>query len=95
MFCRFLGLKQILLNADSIVPHFVRALPVNMAENAQMVSMLEGHVSQKTLLQQLPFVEDPDAEIEALKKEADAELKRQQALFMMRPNTPPPEETEE
>ena len=95
MFCRFLGLKQILLNADSIVPHFVRALPVNLAENAQMVSMLDGHVSRKTLLQQLPFVEDPDAEIEALQKEADAELKRQQALFMMRPNTPPPEETEE
>ena len=61
----------------------------------RFLGLLEGHVSQKTLLQQLPFVEDPDAEIEALQKEADAELKRQQALFMMRPNTPPPEEDEE
>lgn len=89
LFCTYLGLKQILINADSIYPHFVRALPTNNLETAQIVAMLDGHVSQKTLLQQLPFVEDPDAEIDELEKERDAAMKRQQAIFGMRPNTPP------
>ena len=95
LFCTYLGLKQILLSADSIYPHFVRALPINNLETAQIVSMLDGHVSQKTLLQQLPFVEDPDAEIEALNKERDEAVARQQAIFGMRPNTPPDETDDE
>lgn len=70
MFCRFLGLKQLMVNPDGIIPHFARALPTNVAETAQIVSTLSGKVSQRTLLQQLPFVEDPDAEIAALKNEA-------------------------
>ena len=70
MFCRFLGLKQLMVNPDGIIPHFVRALPTNVAETAQIVATLAGKVSQRTLLQQLPFVEDPDAEIKALKNEA-------------------------
>lgn len=95
MFCRFLGLKQILLTADCIVPHFVRALPVNLSENAQMVGTLEGIVSHRTLLQQLPFVEDPDAELKAVQEENAAKLKAQQELFLMRPNTPPDDSGEE
>lgn len=94
LFCTYLGLKQILINADSIIPHFTRALPTNQHETAQIVSTLEGVVSHRTLLQQLPFVEDPDAEIEALDKEKEANVKRQQALFSMRPNTQPPDDTD-
>lgn len=95
LFCNYLGLKQILINADSICPHFVRALPTNTLETAQIVSLLDGHVSRKTLLQQLPFVEDPDAEIKALDEEAEKAAERQQAIFRMRPNTPPNIEDEE
>lgn len=69
LFCKYFGLQRILMNADSIVPHFARALPTNVSETAQIVSSLQGVVSKRTLLQQLPFVEDPDAEIEALKQE--------------------------
>lgn len=71
LFARYLGLKQITVHADSIVPHFARSLPTNKAETAQIVATLAGKVSQRTLLQQLDFVEDPDAEIAALKKEAE------------------------
>lgn len=92
LFGNFLGLKQILVNASSVVPHFTRSLPVNTLENAQIVSMLNGVVSQRTLLQQLPFVEDPDAEIEAVEAQQEADTKRQQELFQMRPNLPPPDE---
>ena len=89
LFCRFLGLKQILINSDSIIPSFTRALPTNQAEIATTVSALEGVVSHRTLLQQLPFVEDPDAELEAVQKEEAEKLKAQMALFSMRQNTPP------
>lgn len=90
LFCNFLGLKEILLTADSIVPHFARALPTNQAELAQIISMLSGTVSKKTLLQQLPFIEDPDAEIEAVEKENTEAVQRQQMLFSMRLNDLPP-----
>ena len=92
LFCRFLGLKQILLDSDSIVPHFTRSLPTNQLETAQMVTMLEGTVSKRTLLTLLPFVEDPDAELEAVQKEEEEKMKAQMALFSMRQNTPPEDE---
>lgn len=95
LFCTYLGLKQILIDADSVVPHFVRALPTNQVEVAQIVSMLDGKVSQMTLLQQIPFVEYPAAEIEALEAEKDKAVERQQAIFGMRPNTPPDDEEDD
>ena len=54
-----------------------------------MISTLEGVVSHRTLLQQLPFIEDPDAEIEAVKKEKLENVELQRELFSMRPNTMP------
>jgi SPP1 family phage portal protein len=89
MFCRFLDLKQILIDANCIIPHFVRSLPTNQTESANMISTLEGVVSHRTLLQQLPFIEDPDAEIEAVKKEKLENVELQRELFSMRPNTMP------
>lgn len=46
-----------------------RNLPVNDVEAANMVNTLRGLVSDKTLLSQLPFVSDVDAELEAVKEQ--------------------------
>ena len=46
-----------------------RNIPKDMAEIANMVNPLRGLVSDKTLLSQIPFVSDPDAEIEAVKEQ--------------------------
>jgi SPP1 family phage portal protein len=49
---------------------FVRALPHNEAETADIISKLIGVVSQKTLLSQLEFIDDPEYEMNQLKTES-------------------------
>lgn len=51
---------------------FTRNLPSNDTEIADMVYKLSGKVSKETLLSQLPFVEDVDAEIARLEEEQEA-----------------------
>ena len=46
-----------------------RNLPVNDVEAASMVNTLRGLVSDRTLLSQLPFVADVDAEIQAVQEQ--------------------------
>ena len=50
---------------------FRRNIPTNLSELAQMVSSLDGIVSNKTLLAQVPFVEDVKAEQEQLASEQE------------------------
>lgn len=95
LYCNFLGMKAILLEAGSIMAAFSRALPKNLQELAQIVANLSNNVSAKTLLKLLPFVEDPDYEIEEVEKQKAAEVKRQQDLFGQGANTPPDFEEEE
>lgn len=92
LYCNFLGMKAIAMEAGSIVATFSRSLPKNLQELANIVLNLEDVVSKKTLLKLLPFVEDPDFEIEEVQKQADEAMKRQQELFNSNPNTPPDEE---
>ncbi len=97
MFCHFLGLKKIELDAGAIVPNFSRSLPRNVMEIAQIIGILQGNVSQKTLIKLLPFVEDPDGEVEAVREEAAEKVRMQQELFADQEgteNTPPEEEAE-
>ena len=57
---------------------FTPNIPANNQEQAQIVKDLQGVVSRKKLLSLLPFVEDPVAELEELKKEqeeSDARLR--------------------
>lgn len=49
---------------------FTRNLPVNNYENAQMINNLGGKVSTETLIGQLDFVKDPEAEAEKAKEES-------------------------
>ena len=51
---------------------FTRALPQNVAETAQMVTSLNGIVSNETLLSLLPFVEKPLEELERVNNEKEA-----------------------
>ena len=95
LYCNFLGMKAILLEAGSIMASFSRALPKNLQELAQIVANLSNNVSTRTLLKLLPFVEDPDYEIEEVQKQKDEEVKRQQELFSQGQNTPPEFEDEE
>ena len=94
LICNYLGLKNIALNPAAIIPEFKRGLPKNMLELSQMIANLSGAVSQKTLISQLNFVEDPDAEVEAVKKESQEKLKQQQQAFGNYAEGDPDDQTE-
>lgn len=88
MFCHFLNLKSKGLDPVMITPSFSRALPKNLYEIAQMISTLSSQVSAKTLIKLLPFVEDPDAEIEAVEGQKEKDIERQQKMFTQTNNEP-------
>lgn len=71
IFAYYHNLTQIYDNAKSIVPQFSRGLPKNLLELSQIISNLKDKVSLRQLISLLPFVEDPDAELEALEEEKE------------------------
>ena len=81
LFANYLGLTQIAIDANSIIPHFSRSLPKNLLEISQIVSNLDGKVSQETLLSQIPFVEDPMSEIEKVNQEKQENIAQNQLLL--------------
>lgn len=89
IFLHFYGIKEMKLTEENLEAKFSRGLPKNLAELAGIVNSLTGKVSQATLLSQIPFVEDPLAEMQAVKAENEEKLKQQQELFQMQANTPP------
>ena len=89
MFCNYLNLQAIQTEAGSIVATFSRALPKNLQELANIVNNLSGSVSAQTLLKLLPFVEDPEYEIEKVNEQKAEDVKRQQELFAQGYNNPP------
>ena len=89
LYCNFLNMKAIAIQSGSIIATFSRALPKNLQELASIVQTLSGSVSAKTLLKLLPFVEDPDYEIEEVQKQKEEDVKRQQELFAQGYNAPP------
>ncbi len=56
---------------------------------------LWGKVSRKTLLSQVPFVDDVDEELKALETEEEENLKRQQEVFGLQDNTPPEQDSDD
>lgn len=83
------------INPIGITPIFTRALPKNLLEISQIVANLWGKVSKKTLLAQIPFVEDPDEELKVVEQEEKESVKRQQEMFGMGSNTEPENSEEE
>ena len=71
---------------------FTRAMPKNLLEISQYVANLWGKVSAKTLLAQVPFVDDVEEELQAVEEENQKALERQQEMFGLTANNPPPED---
>lgn len=90
IFAHYLGMQQIALEAHSIVPQFSRGLPKNLLELSQIINNLEGKVSLRQLISLLPFVEDPDAELESLEEEKEKNMER--VPFFNQANTKPDDE---
>ena len=57
---------------------------------SQVINNLEGKVSLRQLISLLPFVEDPDAELEELEEEKEKNMER--VPFFNQANTKPDEE---
>ena len=53
---------------------FKRNIPEDITATINVINALTGKVSDKTLLTQLPFVDDVDAELEALKEQKQANM---------------------
>lgn len=89
IFANFLSVKGMQVDISGITPTFTRALPKNLLEISQIVANLWGKVSRKTLLSQVPFVDDPEEELKAVEEEEQKALERQQAAFGLGSNPPP------
>ena len=74
------------------MPTFTRGLPKNLLEISQIVANLWGKVSKKTLLAQVPFVDNVDEELAAVEKETEESIRQQQAMFGNQANEPPEDE---
>lgn len=74
LICNVLNLKASEAVWRDININFVRNLPVNLTELIQLVNTLKGTVSDATLLSQLPFIDDVQAELEALQKQKSANM---------------------
>lgn len=88
IFLYFLSLKGSSLSADEVEITFSRSLPKNLVELSQIVNNLADDVTLKTRLALLPFIEDPQAEAEALEAEKQANIEKQQELFKMQSTEP-------
>ena len=84
--------RSVNVDITGVVPTFTRALPKNLLEISQVVANLWGKVSKKTLLSQVPFVENVEDEVAAVEAEAEEAAKRQMDMFGLGSNTPPPQE---
>lgn len=92
IFANFLNRRSgVNIDVSAVMPIFTRAMPKNLLEISQIIANLWGKVSKKTLLSQIPFVDDPDEELKVVEKEEEESLKKQQELFGNQPNTPPDE----
>ena len=74
LICNILNLKASEAVWRDINISFVRNLPVNTTEIVQLANSLKGTVSDATLLSQIPFIDDVDAELEALAAEKAANM---------------------
>lgn len=95
LFCNFLSNKGISIDPAGITMTFTRVLPKNLLEISQITSNLWGKVSRKTLLSQIPFVENVEDELAALEQDEKENMKRQQEMLTMTANTPPDDEAPE
>lgn len=93
IFCNYLQTsKAETIDPNTITPVFTRAMPKNLLEISQYVANLWGKVSAKTLLAQIPFVDNVEEELKTVEEENQKAMERQQEMFGFTQNTPPEEE---
>lgn len=74
LICNILNMKASEAIWRDININFVRNLPINLTETIQLINSLKGTVSDKTLLGQLPFINDVQAELEAVQAQKAANM---------------------
>jgi SPP1 family phage portal protein len=74
LMCNILNLKAAEAVWRDVNINFVRNLPVNITETIQLVNALKGTVSDKTLLSQIPFIDDVEGELEAVQAQKEANM---------------------
>lgn len=74
LMCNILNLKASEAIWRDVNINFVRNLPINITETIQLINALKGTVSDKTLLAQLPFIDDVEAELEAVQEQKQANM---------------------
>lgn len=74
LICNVLNLKATNTVWRDIQIEFVRNLPINVADTVQLINSLHGIVSDKTLLAQLPFVDNVEQELELLQEQKQANM---------------------
>lgn len=94
IFANFIGKSKGTIDISSITPTFSRAMPKNLLEISQYVSNLWGKVSKKTLLSQIPFVDNVDEELKAVEKENKEAFQMQKEAFGIGSNRPSQDEEE-
>ena len=65
--------------------------PDRMSKNS-LLCFLKNHFQEHV---QIPFVEDPDEELETVEREAQEAAEQQQKMFGLHQNTPPDEEEDD
>lgn len=90
LICAILNLKGDSMWRDVQI-QFTRNIPTDINETVNMVNTLRGLVSDKTLLAQIPFIQDVDAELDALNEQKEANA----AMYGFNMETEPEEEKEE
>lgn len=76
------------LDVEDVTITLSRALPVNELEIAQTVTTLQGLVPDKTLLAQIPFVDDVQAALDELEEQRAEQAKRDAAMYGFPTATP-------
>ena len=94
LICNILNLKATDAVWRDININFVRNLPQNLTEVIELVNRLTGIVSDKTLLAQLPFIDDVEAEIKAVEAQKKANMDIYDFGFNTDTDTDEGEETE-
>ena len=73
LICNILHLKASDTVWRDVNINFVRNLPQDLTETINLVNSLKGTVSDATLLSQIPFITDVQAEIEAVREQKEKE----------------------
>ena len=74
LICNILNIKASDAVWRDIQINFVRNLPVNLTETINLVNSLKGTVSDATLLSQIPFITDVQAELEAVQAQKEENM---------------------